>query len=426
MLILVSRALLGEDRQTGGGGGLPPPDEGILMKKLVSVVCGLGLVAGVGLASPALAANTQDAAEGYTYDLLTFETDDPRAEAVFAELDQIMPDWRERLAARQLDDPGEVALLAALNRAINPGDYECGPTPLDAYVEEITQDVDFLTILILALLGVLDMPSYDALLFGTEGDPDYALPGDAKGLTKAFTKAQRFWDVESDDIQLIGMHGEMVTDQERVERYYEVLDGLSEEEAAEMADLVVELVAQDPALDGGDHPLFTLNAFAFSAEGESDPLIGSIPDKIVMGEGIVEANDWMGLGSVGSQAVLSHEFAHHVQYEEGLFDADLPPNEATRRTELMADAYASYFSAHRKGLNLRKDVILTVQESFYAVGDCSFSSGGHHGTPNQRLRAAEWGADLAISARKQGHVLSLDELLARFEAQLPIIVAPDA
>lgn len=89
------------------------------MKKLVSVVCGLGLVAGVGLASPALAANTQDAAEGYTYDLLTFETDDPRAEAVFAELDQIMPDWRERLAARQLDNPGEVALLVALNRAIN-------------------------------------------------------------------------------------------------------------------------------------------------------------------------------------------------------------------------------------------------------------------------------------------------------------------
>ena len=141
------------------------------MKKLVSVVCGLGLVAGVGLASPALAANTQDAAEGYTYDLLTFETDDPRAEAVFAELDQIMPDWRERLAARQLDDPGEVALMAALNRAINPGDYECGPTPLDAYVEEITQDVDFLTILILALLGVLDMPSYDACLLYTSPSP---------------------------------------------------------------------------------------------------------------------------------------------------------------------------------------------------------------------------------------------------------------
>ena len=92
----------------------------------------------------------------------------------------------------------------------------------------------------------------------------------------------------------------------------------------------------------------------------------------------------------------------------------------------MADAYASYFSAHRQGLNLRKDVILKVQESFYNVGDCSFESPGHHGTPNQRLAAAEWGADLAISAQKQGHVLTVDELTELFEAQLPIFLEPDA
>lgn len=396
------------------------------MKKFVSAVCGLGMVAGMGLASPAIAADVEDAQDGYTYDLFNLTTDDPRAEAVFEQLDQIDPQWRERLADPALDRPGEAALRDAINRAINPEDYECGATPLDAYVDEILEDVDFFTILILILTGALDIPTYDALIYGTEGDPDYALPGDAKGLNKAFSKAQKFWDIDSSDIQLIGMYGETIVDVDRSSRTLETVFGYSPEEADEFAELIAEVVLDDPAMDGGNHPILSLNAFAFSGEGETDPLIASIPDKIVMGDGIIKATEAMGLGKTGPQAILAHEFAHHVQFEEGLFDSDLPAPEATRRTELMADAYAAYFSAHRKGLNLRKDVILEVQESFYAVGDCGFDNPGHHGTPNQRLAAAEWGADLAISTQKQGHVIELDTLHEMFEAQLPILVAPDA
>lgn len=394
------------------------------MKKLVSAVCGLGMVTGMGLASPAVAAGSD--AQDYTYDLVTMTTDDPRALAVMAELDERVPDWRDQVASARVANPGEQPVLDAVNRAINPDDYECGATPLDAYVDEIIGDVDFFTLFILILTGALDMPTYDALLFGTEGDPDYALPGDAKGLNKAFSKAEKFWDIDSSDIQLLGMHGEMIVDVDRAARLNEVLYGMSEQDAVEMAELIAEVVNDDPALAGGENPIFTLNAFAFTADGETDPLIASIPDKIVMGEGIIDAMDAMGLGTHGAQAILAHEYAHHVQFEEGLFDSDLPDNEATRRTELMADAYASYFSAHRQGLNLRKDVILKVQESFYNVGDCSFESPGHHGTPNQRLAAAEWGADLAISAQKQGHVLTVDELTELFEAQLPIFLEPDA
>ena len=395
------------------------------MKKFVSAVCGLGLVAGMGFTAPAGASET-DAQDGYTYDLVTMTTDDPRALAVMAELDATVPDWREQVSAARVANPGEQPVYDAVNRAINPDDYECGATPLDAYVDEILADVDGITVFLLFLFGALDMPTYDALLFGTEGDPDYALPGDAKGLNKAFSTSQKFWDIESDDIQLIGMHGEAVVDVDRGARLNEVLYGMSEEEARDMAEYVAEFVNDTPALEGGDHPIFTLNAFAFSGADETDPFLSSIPDKIVMGEGIIDAVDWMGLGSSGAQAILAHEFAHHVQFEEGLFDSDLPQNEATRRTELMADAFASYFSAHRKGLNLRKDVILKVQESFYNVGDCSFDSPGHHGTPNQRLKAAAWGADLAIAAQKQGHVLTIAQLTARFEAQLPVFLEPDA
>lgn len=395
------------------------------MKKFVSAVCGLGLVAGVGLAGPA-GADEVDGSQGYTYDLVNLTTDDPRAQEVLAELDEAVPGWRAKLADASVDAPGEQPIEDAIRRAINPDDYQCGTTPLDDYVDAILADVDPFTLLFLLLLGGLDIPTYDALLFGTEGDPDYALPGDAKGLNKAFSKSQKFWDIYSEDIQLLGMHGETIVDLERSSRTYEVLYGLSEAEADEIAGLMAELVMEDPALEGGDHPLFTLNAFAFSADGETDPVIAAIPDKIVMGEGIIDAVNAMGLGSTGAQAILAHEFAHHVQFEAGLFESDLPAPEATRRTELMADAYAAYFAAHRKGLNLRKDVILQVQESFYNVGDCGFDNPGHHGTPNQRLAAGEWGADLAISAQKQGHVLTVAQLTDLFEAQLPVFLEPDA
>ena len=113
------------------------------MKKLVSAVCGLGMVTGMGLASPAVAAGSD--AQDYTYDLVTMTTDDPRALAVMAELDERVPDWRDQVASARVANPGEQPVLDAVNRAINPDDYECGATPLDAYVDEIIGDVDFFT-----------------------------------------------------------------------------------------------------------------------------------------------------------------------------------------------------------------------------------------------------------------------------------------
>jgi hypothetical protein len=70
--------------------------------------------------------------------------------------------------------------------------------------------------------------------------------------------------------------------------------------------------------------------------------------------------------------------------------------------------------------------VLQAEQSFYEVGDCSFTSAGHHGTPNQRLRASTWGYSVADGAQKQGHVLPSLTLDAQFEATLPELVAPDA
>ena len=83
--------------------------------------------------------------------------------------------------------------------------------------------------------------------------------------------------------------------------------------------------------------------------------------------------------------IMAHEFAHHVQFELGVFDTGpTDPAEATRRTELMADAMAAYFGVHKKGLALNKKRVIDALLSFYTVGDCEFADPGHHGTPLQR------------------------------------------
>ena len=71
----------------------------------------------------------------------------------------------------------------------------------------------------------------------------------------------------------------------------------------------------------------------------------------------------------------------------------------------MADAYASYFAVHARGLSLNAKRVAAVQQTFYELGDCSFADLGHHGTPNQGSRASTWAADLGAGARPQGHIL---------------------
>ena len=115
-----------------------------------------------------------------------------------------------------------------------------------------------------------------------------------------------------------------------------------------------------------------------------------------------------------------------MQFEDDLFDSPLTGPEATRRTELMADAFGTYFATHKRGLALNAKRVLQAERTFYEVGDCAFDNDGHHGTPLQRVRASAWGAALAADAQNQGHVLPSLTVARRFDAALPTLVAPDA
>jgi len=344
-------------------------------------------------------------------------------------LQDLLPaDHQQRMAALESrlgvdDDLSDVA-----RSVIDPSAYECGPTEL----------IDWLTASIAGwsdddLLGALviltyDPVTYDALFF-PEPAAQRFFGADGEYTTsqqRTFRGLRGFWDIDSSDIELVPAHGSTLLDTTRVARAVQASMGLTPEQAQGVAEAIRELADQD-VYDHGNAPIFTFNAFAFSAEGESFPGVGVPTDKIIMGDGVLEGFKAIGLGDVAPDAILGHEFGHHIQYERNLFESDLPAPEATRRTELMADSFGSYYLAHRRGANLRWSRIKQFIATYANVGDCAFTDPNHHGTPNQRTRAAEWGTLIALLALPPRYrILPSRTVAALFERALPGLVRPDA
>jgi len=313
---------------------------------------------------------------------------------------------------------------------INPRDYVC-PASTDVTAWYRSQILDFrtkepalYTVLVTNLLADL-IPTYEALLFATTDTPQsFGYNGEyTRILQKAERDVKRFWDIPSADIQLIGLHGTVLLDVERTAQTYRTLfPTLSPATALAIAQTVRNAVLQSQTLNGGNYPIFSFNAFAASG--------GGIPDKIIMGDGVLAGFDAVGLGDVAPQAAYAHEFAHQIQFENGYFDDPFATAgsaaEQTRYTELMADAYAAYYLTHKRGGTLNKKRVAQFLQVYYQLGDCAFTSSGHHGTPNQRLAAAQFGFALADQAQKQGHIMSSEQFHALFVAAYPQIIAPDA
>jgi len=317
----------------------------------------------------------------------------------------------------------------ALARVIDPNDYECGPTDFDEWIfMKFGAIQDWPAFVAIANLGALDWATYYSLLFDNDASDDYmgVDGGQTREMTKRHKDAKRFWAIDSDDIQLQGMHGIDLADDEKMNPVVQLLLGVDEATAALIIDFVQSVIEADPGL-GYDNPLFTLNAFAFTAEGEdpNGPFAG-VPDKIVMGDGISEALADLDLGENAPDFVHAHEFGHHVQFELGVFGAYDGTPEFTRYTELMADAFGAYFCAHARGAAFQAQRIVEGFRASYIIGDCAFGNPGHHGTPNQREAAALWGAERAAAAQKQGHIESPESLLAAYDAYFPTLIAPDA
>ena len=274
------------------------------------------------------------------------------------------------------------------------------------------------------------VPTYEALIFQTTATPQFfGYNGEyTQRMKKTEKDVKRFWDIKSDDIQVLAMHGTVLADPSRTVPTYQsdIFLGLDNATAQTWASEVRTVMLTEPTVNGGNHPLFTFNAFAISA-----PELG-IPDKIVMGDGILDGYKAVGFDDVALQAVFAHEFGHHIQYERGYLD-ELPPGanpttvddaELTRHNELMADAFSAYYLTHSRGASMNQKRVAEFLQVFFQIGDCAFTNPGHHGTPIQRMRAAQFGFDVADQAQKQGHILTAAQFHELFQAKYTTFVAP--
>lgn len=240
-------------------------------------------------------------------------------------------------------------------------------------------------------------------------------------LNKSFKELQRFWDIKSDNIIMVAAHGSMLQDRNKVFTMYKAEYGYSDEKANYYADSLATLFKTYPEYLNGNHPFFTFNGYAH--QEKNYPAVGQIQDKIVLGDGLLQVFDALGYGDIAPQAILAHEFAHHIQYNLGIKDYAIPLTpERSRRTELMADAYAAYFLTHARGAALPLQSVQQAGEVFSNLGDCVFELKEHHGTPTQRKAATEWGYKLAADARNQGSILPSREFARLFDAELKNIV----
>jgi hypothetical protein len=314
-------------------------------------------------------------------------------------------------------------------RAINPEDYVCSDDSpvIDLVNSDLTRTLTASPAERERLLTMYDLaadlvPTYEALFFETTATPQtFGYKGEfTKIMTKTERDVKRFWDIPSDQIQVLAMHGTMLLDVERVSATYQTVFGLDKATADAFAATVRDALASSTTMNGGNYAFWTFNSVSFRYPG--------LPDKIVMGDGILESFAAVGFGDVAPQAIFAHEFAHQIQYEKDYFDdlGTVSGAERTRYSELMADAMAAYYLTHARGASMNQKRVTQFLNVFYQIGDCAFTDSGHHGTPNQRFAAAEFGFRLADQAQKQGHILTAAQFHEAFLAYYPKIVAPDA
>lgn len=299
---------------------------------------------------------------------------------------------------------------------------ECGDTQFNEWIDLEINQLGQAQIFWANNYGMFDLPFAYSLFFENSSEGQYfGVNGEyTQSLIKTIKDLKRFWEIEASDIELVAMHGSILTDPEKVKMIYVEVFGLPELLAEAFAQDVLILLDFYPEYENGNNPLFSLNAFAI----DQITLPGiDISSKIVMGDGMLEAFTDLGFGDVAPQAILAHEFGHQIQFELDLFEEEDSP-EATRRTELMADAYAAYYLSHARGATMQWKRVQQFMEVFFAIGDCGFESNNHHGTPLQRMAAAEWGYQLAGQAQKQGKIMDPQEFADLFDAALPDLVAP--
>ena len=203
------------------------------------------------------------------------------AAAPAADLKQATPKLqlnRNKLPAGRLTDQRMADLV---RRAIDPDEHVCEDPAPGSVVDWLFGEVDKIDNDVLGdlfFLGADIVPTLDALFFQTETKREtFGYRGEYNRVMEKTEKdVKRFWDIDARRIQLIGMHGTMLLDVNRVAQVFEAFffDEVDENgnpipltpaQARAYAEQTRDAVLADPDLARGNHPLFSFNAFAVQA-----------------------------------------------------------------------------------------------------------------------------------------------------------------
>lgn len=121
-------------------------------------------------------------------------------------------------------------------------------------------------------------------------------------------------------------------------------------------------------------------------------------------------------GELPVAGILAHEWGHRTQFTMGWKDYYKP-----NHMELEADAFSGYYMALAKQYAWSN--IQSYYQSIYAAGDYNFNSPTHHGTPEQRLKAAYLGVTTAINAMQTNTRYNYDQLHSIFFSSIKTNIA---
>jgi hypothetical protein len=236
-------------------------------------------------------------------------------------------------------------------------------------------------------------------VFGTDGQY-------TPRATATIDKLRGFWDIESWNIQLVAWKGTDLGSQAKMAQTFSL--GLAPAKVKGAAALATQVLYEVPALQGGRHPLLTLNAFSAPA----DSLGGK---RVALGDGLLDTVNLLGFDEVSVESVVGHEYGHQVDFAHNNF----PPNESS---EMGPDAYGGYFVAHAKGFGWNSRVQQEVTYLDASIGDCFHS----HGTPAQRKAAGAWGEQQATSQGNPNRVVPSATMIDKFQHAYPKLMTPAA
>ena len=218
-------------------------------------------------------------------------------------------------------------------------------------------------------------------------------------------KLEKFWELN----HAITINAQHVADLNDREILTDMIESFDEDvpnriESYRRADELLELSERSDVLP--ESPFFAMDAFS-----RKNGLI-------VIGDGLIETFANMGIDEkLAYKAVLSHEWWHQIQTDHPNWMSPVDfdsPAAYSKYIELQADFASSYYLTHKKGEAANWRQIEHFFEISYNIGDCHTESSQHHGSPQERLEAAQMGYDLANDARKKGKILKVSELYNYF------------